>query len=843
MAGVPASQGAIASPRDLCSSQLPLMRSDDELLATNNTLTPEQLREVEQNSSNVASVIQFTCAIYYVTEGDENTMRVDVARLGDAVHMACVDYATKDSSAKAGVKYLPVSGTLLFRPGETLKTVEIPILNNDRWDSTLEFGLTLSNAKGAQLGRYLDACRVTIIDDEAFPTSKYRDAFSGRGLKGPEGVGNASLYLEYLKMCLNERAVLYRVILLLLMSLLKGFYYFMTIYLQVYLIDVVLAGEDEERRLEEGEKPSFMLRTLIVPEERRKTAMVVAVIYVTPVLVLHVIDYSKNYLGLTSRLRKVLQSNLLRKFLYYDEAVRRQLDNEQVTLCLMRDAVEVVDTGFMKIMAVLGILMKLGFALLFIFAENGMATIPLVVMPLIMLSFLTLRERAVVEVNEDAAARQDEVLKCVNESVVNYRLIAEFFLRPWTVDTFEGHLDQYHKQLANANATFTNNLYLAPWLTALLVGGYMVVGSTQVSTVGGPLPLGVFLATINVFKEIGHEMQEIYLECLEVQKTSGPLVKIATYMNLPMDLRQRKDINRMRRAVGEEERQKQRNNTAEAGTGEFPVDRVPLRLEDMSFKFQTSDHYIFNSVSLVLQQGLIHCFVGPANAGKATLLKLLGLQLLPDSDSKVFVPPHLRILHVSQDITILNGSLLWNVVLNQGLEKVGGKERVLKLMEILEFGGLTDRFKKDCEHYYKTGNIVNPEEDGSQSGHSGLPWHSHLSRTSLARISLLRAMVMNPEVLILHKPFVTFEDKDVKSLSVMMRRHVSEKGLELDVDQRSFRRPRTVLFSSTSDLAIRAADHIYKVAKQTLTHLQIDDLAREDVGIRNSASTEADPKT
>merc|ERR1719393_171446 len=125
-----------------------------------------------------------------------------------------------------------------------------------------------------------------------------------------------------------------------------------------------------------------------------------------------------------------------------------------------------------------------------------------------------------------------------------------------------------------------------------MIGGYMVIGSTNVTTVGGTLPLGVFLATINIFKEIGAEIQEIYLECMEVQKSFGPLVKISTYMNLPTDLKSRKVINRMRRNVGEEERQKQRQQGAAGADPSIPgqehafaVDRVALQIDKLAFKF------------------------------------------------------------------------------------------------------------------------------------------------------------------------------------------------------------------------------------------------------------------
>merc|ERR1719217_1291425 len=106
----------------------------------------------------------------------------------------------------------------------------------------------------------------------------------------------------------------------------------------------------------------------------------------------------------------------------------------------------------------------------------------------------------------------------------------------------------------------THNMYLPPWLTTLLVGGYMMTAPFQVVTFGGPLSLGAFLATINVFKEIGVELAEIYKEFMEIQKSIGPLRKVCHFMNLETDLNQRMTINRERRTAGNEKRRRARND-------------------------------------------------------------------------------------------------------------------------------------------------------------------------------------------------------------------------------------------------------------------------------------------
>jgi hypothetical protein len=75
-----------------------------------------------------------------------------------------VDYATADGSATAGRDYLATNGTLIFEPGETNKSVTIPVLG-DLLDETNEtFFLRLSNPTNISLN--VTQAIGTIIDDD-----------------------------------------------------------------------------------------------------------------------------------------------------------------------------------------------------------------------------------------------------------------------------------------------------------------------------------------------------------------------------------------------------------------------------------------------------------------------------------------------------------------------------------------------------------------------------------------------------------------------------------------------------------------------------------------------------
>lgn len=90
--------------------------------------------------------------------------------------VASVDYATQNGTATAGSDYAAANGTLTFGPGETSKTVTVPV-NDDTTDESDEtFFLNLSNAAGATItdGRGT----ATITDDDVPPPPVDRPACS-----------------------------------------------------------------------------------------------------------------------------------------------------------------------------------------------------------------------------------------------------------------------------------------------------------------------------------------------------------------------------------------------------------------------------------------------------------------------------------------------------------------------------------------------------------------------------------------------------------------------------------------------------------------------------------------
>ena len=74
-----------------------------------------------------------------------------------------IDYATLDGTATAGSDYRATSGTLTFWPGETTKTISVPVFNDAHDDDPERMTLTLSNPRPASRVRLVDATAEGVI--------------------------------------------------------------------------------------------------------------------------------------------------------------------------------------------------------------------------------------------------------------------------------------------------------------------------------------------------------------------------------------------------------------------------------------------------------------------------------------------------------------------------------------------------------------------------------------------------------------------------------------------------------------------------------------------------------
>jgi glucose/arabinose dehydrogenase len=117
-------------------------------------------------TTSATSTLGLKSSVYQIDEtGGKVSISVDRQQSSDGT--VSVDYRTIDATARAGSDYTTVSGRLTFAPGETSKTIDIPILNDTLLEGNESFNLTIDNPIGNAILLAPRTATVTIVDDEA----------------------------------------------------------------------------------------------------------------------------------------------------------------------------------------------------------------------------------------------------------------------------------------------------------------------------------------------------------------------------------------------------------------------------------------------------------------------------------------------------------------------------------------------------------------------------------------------------------------------------------------------------------------------------------------------------
>ena len=98
----------------------------------------------------------------------------DVWRLGPATSASSVDFETLAGSAADGLDYVGSSGTLTFGAGETVKTVQIHILDDSLIENTETFTINLKTPSNNAALTAPFALAASIVDDEPRPVFQFQ---------------------------------------------------------------------------------------------------------------------------------------------------------------------------------------------------------------------------------------------------------------------------------------------------------------------------------------------------------------------------------------------------------------------------------------------------------------------------------------------------------------------------------------------------------------------------------------------------------------------------------------------------------------------------------------------
>jgi len=139
-----------------------------------------------------------------------------------------------------------------------------------------------------------------------------------------------------------------------------------------------------------------------------------------------------------------------------------------------------------------------------------------------------------VGLSEQIGNKQADIVDAVQEGHSKYRVIADYRMRPLIEGQFGERLLGLNSVIQPFEKNAIDQTFLSGWVVTLLIGVYLLLGANQVMV--GSLQLGTFLATINVFKEVGESFKDTYTAVLEMSRSISPLQKLTKLMNTETEL-------------------------------------------------------------------------------------------------------------------------------------------------------------------------------------------------------------------------------------------------------------------------------------------------------------------
>lgn len=671
----------------------------------------------------------------------------------------------------------------------------------------MEFKLKLADPMNCSLGVYLYQCRVKVIDNTSFPTDMYKELVTQRTeddeddatiIDKIESVGGFALFMEYWKMNYCVDGIAWRTQLQLFFDQLPNIYLYFKLTAMAYMLN------DLFQDIGDPDVDSAEIAS------RERIARIIGVWYIVPMFVLQLWDILKIKLDTAGHSRVYLQKSLFRKFLNYSEKSRQAVDLSTIQIAIGTDA-ERIANGYMSILEGSKLVGKLAVILYFILNKNPDAIYTILIMPTLLAIFAGLRNQVLVRAEGESDAVETAVLSIVQDAQKNYRLVSNYNERPKMNDQFAKRASLLRVAATSPAYVKMNNNYFSKWLGPAATGIYIMFNASSVMT--GSLKQGTFVATLSIFSEVSADFCEMYAHLMQINSIICTLRGITKLLNAPTDLKDWKFINRQRREATKEARDKVMAKRAQQDEpAAFLTDQIPLRFTNMGYSYPHGD-WKLSPVNLEVPQGKLVAINGDHGHGRQTLLRLIGHELFP-TEGQLFIPTHLRILHVSQEAYLLDSSVSTN--LNFGCQEVD-MPRVEWIMEQMRMNSLLDLMhaqetaNSGCRHDSRLPSGSDDDDDTDDSSQQNcapfcaedephyLPevsWLNKLTYTQRAKIHLARALLMNPEVMILQRPLLHFNTTEQRNFMQLLRWHVANRGLGLPAKSAPRRRPRTVFFST-----------------------------------------------
>jgi len=317
------------------------------------------------------------------------------------------------------------------------------------------------------------------------------------------------------------------------------------------------------------------------------------------------------------------------------------------------------------------------------------------------------------------------------------------------------------------------------------------------------------LATVNVFKNVGEAFKDIFFVTLNLAKSVGPLQQITEVLNYPIVLPELKAINRQRRRITKEQRNPDNLKRLRQSTKQrYGTDGIPIIIRDLCFGYPGVDEIVFTNVNISVAQGKFVVILGDRRSGKRTIVRLLGQVFLPDSGS-IFIPSYLRVLHVQGDPQILNCSMWRNLCVGRMYWTDTDVEidRALTICRRIGLSSSSLKLLESTQESFREETDIDEQSD----------WEKKLTKTDRILIHIARAIIYNPEVLVMNQPTRALNPVAGSTVMTLLREFCDNRGVGLPSDSVAKRRPRTVFISSVRHVDF--ADVVWKVGEGTAVEI------------------------
>eukprot|EP00929_Paragymnodinium_shiwhaense_P098574 TRINITY_DN60035_c0_g1_i1.p1 TRINITY_DN60035_c0_g1~~TRINITY_DN60035_c0_g1_i1.p1 ORF type:complete len:919 (-),score=186.16 TRINITY_DN60035_c0_g1_i1:78-2771(-) len=741
-------------------------------------------------------IIQF-CSTQSYVEQDQGEMKVYVMRLGSLSGEVSVEYYTKEASAVAGQAYIHQEGSLVFADGVDKMTIKVPILQHDLWDSTLQFKVFLVNPRDCKLGQSLDVCNLKVIDDTQFPSDKYETEVQ-QGLAVIKLIPPWSLFWEFANLVYQACGIRKNTLIVLVMDNMKNMYLVITIWANMYLVNVVCHDNEETDQ------------KLLIPGGRLQTAYLVGALYALPMIALHIWDSIKQQMDIDGIIAAYLRVRLFRHYLNYTDDARGEVNSAMMQMCVNSDT-EMCSKAYIALLTLVTVFGKLAIQIGFILFKNPGSAWVVIAMPLCMGIWGGWAEMHFLTIKGSAKARS-AMLEFLGESVEDIETIIDYKRRPLISEIFEEKANGLRKAIMPSEKFRLHEKYILEWFGPLFISFYIAIEIPAV--LDKSVTLGAFLATISIIKGLSDNITNGFGAYQDVTGSYKSLQRVTHFLNGETACLSEKVVQdeRLEEAHNLLEEMKKGNlklpdDMPSHLTTRYMADLMPIRMEGVYFENHIQQT-VLEDVNISVPQGVLIGVVGEPGTCRASLLRLIASKVEP-TDGRVFVPAHLRTVHVSMDPCMLTLSAFHDLTFGIVDKKQLDNKRVAWILDKLDMSTMLELVKDDLTHDHKKEKIGDHDTDTD--------WQKRLTGTEQSMLHLTRALVMNPEVLVLQRPMHRFNGHRRQNVRDMLVSHVQQRGLCLPAAERHLRRPRTVVYSADEPEELEGADYVWKLVRKNPT--------------------------